>query len=65
MCRTGCPGRWSGLTAVRWTVPRSGGSAGVNTYVFATLIIWVMTSISDIAARQLIRARRDKRAASR
>jgi hypothetical protein len=36
---------------------------GLNTYVFATLIIWVMTSISDIAARQMIRARRDERAA--
>ena len=38
---------------------------GLNTYVFATLIIWVMTSISDIAARQMIRARRDERAAQR
>jgi hypothetical protein len=36
---------------------------GLNTYVFATLIIWVMTSISDIAARQMIRARRDEDAA--
>lgn len=36
---------------------------GLNTYVFATLIIWVMTSISDIAARQMIRARRGERAA--
>jgi hypothetical protein len=36
---------------------------GLNTYVFATLIIWVMTSISDVAARQMIRARRDQRAA--
>ena len=36
---------------------------GLNTYVFATLIIWVMTSISDIAARQTIRARRHERAA--
>ena len=36
---------------------------GLNTYVFATLIIWVMTSISDIAARQMIGARRDERAA--
>lgn len=36
---------------------------GLNTYVFATLIIWVMTSIGDIAARQMIRARRDERAA--
>ena len=38
---------------------------GLNTYVFATLIIWVMTSISDIAARQMIRTRRDERAAGR
>jgi hypothetical protein len=38
---------------------------GLNTYVFATLIIWVMTSISDIAARQMIRARRHDRAAQR
>ena len=38
---------------------------GLNTYVFATLIIWVMTSISDIAARQMIRTRRDERAAWR
>jgi hypothetical protein len=38
---------------------------GLNTYVFATLIIWVMTSIGDIAARQMIRARRDERAAGR
>jgi hypothetical protein len=37
---------------------------GLNTYVFATLIIWVTTSISDIAARQLIRARHDKRVAT-
>ena len=36
---------------------------GLNTYVFATLIIWVMTSISDITARQMIRARRHERAA--
>lgn len=38
---------------------------GLNTYVFATLIIWVMTSISDIAARQMIRARRDERVGQR
>lgn len=38
---------------------------GLNTYVFATLIIWVTTSISDIAARQMIRKRRDERAARR
>ncbi|MGI8971977.1 MAG: hypothetical protein ACR2HB_14935 [Dehalococcoidia bacterium] len=38
---------------------------GLNTYVFATLIIWVTTSISDIAARQINRNRRDERAAQR
>jgi hypothetical protein len=38
---------------------------GLNTYVFATLIIWVTTSISDIAARQVIRRRRDERTAAR
>lgn len=38
---------------------------GLNTYVFATLIIWVTTSISDIAARQMIRTRRDERVARR
>jgi len=38
---------------------------GLNTYVFATLIIWVTTSISDIAARQMIRERRDERAGRR
>jgi hypothetical protein len=38
---------------------------GLNTYVFATLIIWVMTSISDIAARQMIRARREERVGQR
>jgi len=38
---------------------------GLNTYVFATLIIWVMTSIGDIAARQMIRARRDERVGQR
>lgn len=38
---------------------------GLNTYVFATLIIWVTTSISDIAARQMIRKRRDERAGQR
>jgi hypothetical protein len=38
---------------------------GLNTYVFATLIIWVMTSIGDMGARQMIRKRRDERAAQR
>jgi hypothetical protein len=36
---------------------------GLNTYVFATLIIWVTTSIGDVAARQMIRTRRDERKA--
>ena len=31
---------------------------GVQTYVFATLIIWVATSISDMIGRRMIRARR-------
>jgi hypothetical protein len=35
---------------------------GLNTYVFATLSIWVTTSIGDIAARQIIRTRRDAHA---
>jgi hypothetical protein len=35
---------------------------GLTTYVFATLIIWVTTSIGDLTARQMIRARREKRA---
>ena len=38
---------------------------GLNTYVFATLIIWVTTSIGDMVARQMIRARRDERARQR
>ena len=36
---------------------------GFSTYVLATLIIWITTSIGDIAARQMIRARRDARVA--
>lgn len=36
---------------------------GLNTYVYATLIIWVTTSIGDIAARQMIRKRRDDQSA--
>ena len=31
---------------------------GFQTYVFATLIIWVATSISDMIGRRMIRARR-------
>ncbi len=38
---------------------------GLNTYVFATLIIWVTTSIGDIAARRMIRDRREARAVAR
>ena len=38
---------------------------GLNTYVFATLIIWATTSIGDISARQIIRKRRDDRSARR
>ncbi|HWX96385.1 MAG TPA: hypothetical protein VNZ01_05985 [Solirubrobacteraceae bacterium] len=34
---------------------------GLQTYVFATLIIWVTTSLGDIAARQLIRSRSPRR----
>ena len=31
---------------------------GFQTYVFATLIIWVATSISDLIGQRMIRARR-------
>jgi putative membrane protein len=31
---------------------------GFQTYVFATLIIWVATSISDMIGRRMIKARR-------
>jgi putative membrane protein len=34
---------------------------GFQTYVFATLIIWATTSISDIIGRHMIRARRQER----
>ncbi len=34
---------------------------GFQTYVFATLIIWVATSISDTIGRHMIRARRQER----
>ncbi len=38
---------------------------GASTYVFATLIIWVTTAISDAVGRQMIRARREERRAAR
>jgi hypothetical protein len=31
---------------------------GIQTYVFATLIIWLTTSVADIIGRRIIRARR-------
>jgi hypothetical protein len=31
---------------------------GLQTYVFATLIIWLTTSLSDVVGRRIIRARR-------
>jgi putative membrane protein len=34
---------------------------GFQTYVFATLIIWVTTSISDIIGHRMIKARRQER----
>jgi hypothetical protein len=34
---------------------------GFQTYVFATLIIWVTTSISDIISHRLLKARRQER----
>ena len=34
---------------------------GVQTYVLATLIIWVTTSISDTVGRRMIRTRRQER----
>lgn len=37
--------------------------SGAGTYLFATVIIWVTTSIADIAARQMIRERRAERRA--
>src|SRR3982074_736524 len=33
---------------------------GLQTYVLATLIIWVTTSLGDIVARQMIKTRRSK-----
>jgi hypothetical protein len=38
---------------------------GGSTYVFATLIIWVTTAISDAVGRQMIRSRREERRAAR
>jgi len=35
---------------------------GIQTYVFATLIIWVTTSAADMVGRRMIRARRAARA---
>jgi len=35
----------------------------LSTYIFATVIIWVTTSLGDIVGRQLIRARRKQREA--
>jgi hypothetical protein len=34
---------------------------GLQTYVLATLIIWVTTSIGDIVARKIIKARASRR----
>jgi putative membrane protein len=34
---------------------------GFQTYVFATLIIWVATAISDMIGRRMIKARRQER----
>jgi len=34
---------------------------GIQTYVLATLIIWAMTSISDVVGRRMIRTRRRER----
>ncbi len=34
---------------------------GFDTYVFATLIIWAATSISDMIGRRMIKARRQER----
>jgi putative membrane protein len=34
---------------------------GFQTYVFATLIIWVTTSISDVIGHRMIKARRQER----
>ena len=34
---------------------------GIVTYVFATVIIWITTSIGDMIGRRLVRARRKER----
>jgi hypothetical protein len=34
---------------------------GIQTYLVATVIIWITTSISDVIARQMIRSRRRER----
>jgi hypothetical protein len=31
---------------------------GISTYVFATIIIWITTSLGDIIGRRMIKARR-------
>ena len=36
---------------------------GFSTYLFATVIIWITTSIADVIARQMIRSRRQERRA--
>jgi putative membrane protein len=36
---------------------------GFSTYLFATVIIWITTSIADVTARQMIRSRRRERRA--
>ena len=33
---------------------------GIQTYVAATLIIWLTTSLADMAGRRMIRARRER-----
>ena len=38
---------------------------GASTYVFAALLIWVATAISDTIGRRMIRARREERRADR
>ena len=37
------------------------GIRGIQTYLVATVIIWITTSISDVIARQMIRSRRRER----
>jgi putative membrane protein len=36
---------------------------GFSTYLFATVIIWITTSIADVIGRQMIRSRRQERRA--